>query len=173
MKLLRCLKTLPLLLIVLVILINNAEWLRNEEKPNCYTYSTLLPIPTPHTSRDDSLLWCSLDSRLMTVVMTALLVMPIFFDHSECHNFQLTHAYTARHACLNHSYITMVFLTYMLALHWMFQAWIDAASATHMERRSHIIAQLLNQISWSPLFRHRGPFFLLGRCFLLHVYTHT
>ena len=30
---------------------------------------------------------------------TALPVMATYFDYSECHNFQPTHASTARHAC--------------------------------------------------------------------------
>ena len=117
MKLLWCFETLLLLLIVLVILLNNAEWLRNEEKPNCCTYSTTYYLFLPYlcTSRDDSLLRCSLDSRLLTVVMTVLPVMAIFFNHSESHNFQSTLAYTARDACLNYSYITYNGFSYLHA----------------------------------------------------------
>ena len=63
-------------------------------------------------------------------------------------------------------------LSYILALHWMLQAWIDAHTAMQMKCHPCIV-QSWNQISWDLLFCHHDTFILPGRHFPLKRFYHT
>ena len=114
--------------------------------------------------------------------LTTALPHSFDFDYSKCHNFHLSTVHVTTSSQLTPTLLVLpvlllilhytFLLSYILALHWMLQAWIDAHTAMQMKCHPCIV-QSWNQISWGLLFCHHDTFILPGRHFPLKRFYHT